>query len=1174
MRIVSKTQTKTTLLALLTCLIFSFFACSQLEPKSSRTGSVSFNLNAAREVTSDAGTLVDIELRGDYEASQTVTLSADKKTSVTFEDVPVGKNVSVYVQVYTPYDGAKSVKYFGESESKKITSGNNDFTVPLTTAYNSIAKGNSSCLILNPLFTSEATNKTLTSNRLDFNSNSETFYFMINTLVKEESLVLDEYQKAILTIKGTGDSEHSIRTKFVKSSSAAMYYQTPVTVSAERKTYEMIIPQGIKLDAIGFENSWDNDPNDWASDYSFVIEKIELKKDSSLIDPDFNVATKTSTTYVVKNPALQTIVYTNIDKNKITFDTQKAKEMKPDDPYSAAYWEFENLAKYDKATITVRCDNPNSVGMNFVVKGFIPQNIVAGTTEVHSSSSKECTTTTLSFDLEEINSEGTAITALEFQNNSLIDGTWTNPGDNWTLEIVEIKLERTALTGNVNIYINQSGEEYNRYTYSAGSEERPFKYVSDAFEKIKAQGTNETEWTILIDGEATGKPLGTSGTNRNYGHVEIPAEVTSDVAKSILITGATPHGDWLEGTVPSDLDTINRGSTGANTSLSSGETINGAAIVVNTGVPVTITNLKITGGSGYNGGGIVINEGATVSLGDGVLIIKNRGSNRGGAICNVGRLFIYGSALIGDKDANNFADTSSTQNLSSTSTSNYANSGGGIFNGDPSSTSKIAELYLGYKPSETDLSPVEEPFSGGIYCNGAKSGGGIYNNTDSKIYYSSGTLSRNCATESGGGIFNDWGLLKMSGGDIHTNKVSQSSGIVRGGGINNHGTGSKFIMSGGSIYKNIAWSADSGATTDGEGGGVYNGGYMFMYGSAVIGEDPTQMETPSFDPADSTNCSNKANIGGGIYNSTETDTVGRLYIGYMPSDSNYTIPEATEFSGGIYYNYSEIVRSTDKKGGGGIYSASNNAYGEFKMSSGTIAYNSTNDYGGGIWGEIVKLNGAYNGISIHDNTSEKTGNAFYMDGNSRYYLEMSGSIDIEKGENNYHDIYLGGSGSNTSHIQITNDLDGNLESIITPESYEANNQLVKADDGVNLEAECKCFSVTLPTKTITNEWSDTGEIMPFWIISSEGKLSKVFNMQVTMDSDGNASFVPEYPNGTAVVVFSDIIWSIDDGEEYTITFPGSKDILRDDLSAGTHVIKLQAKTEDDDIYEFFFDYNL
>ena len=98
--------------------------------------------------------------------------------------------------------------------------------------------------------------------------------------------------------------------------------------------------------------------------------------------------------------------------------------------------------------------------------------------------------------------------------------------------------------------------------------------------------------------------------------------------------------------------------------------------------------------------------------------------------------------------------------------------------------------------------------------------------------------------------------------------------------------------------------------------------------------------------------------------------------------------------------------------------------------------------------------------------------------------------------------------------------------------------------------------------------------MPFWIISREGKLSKVFNMKVTMDSDGNASFVPEYPNGTAVVVFSDIIWSIDDGEEYTITFPGSKDILRDDLSAGTHVIKLQAKTEDDDIYEFFFDYNL
>ena len=59
-----------------------------------------------------------------------------------------------------------------------------------------------------------------------------------------------------------------------------------------------------------------------------------------------------------------------------------------------------------------------------------------------------------------------------------------------------------------------------------------------------------------------------------------------------------------------------------------------------------------------------------------------------------------------------------------------------------------------------------------------------------------------------------------------------------------------------------------------------------------------------------------------------------------------------------------------------------------------------------------------------------------------------------------------------------------------------------------------------------------------------------------------------------MVEFSDIIWSIDDGEELTITFPGGNNISSENLSAGTHVIKLQAITENDDIYEFFFDYNL
>ena len=729
------------------------------------------------------------------------------------------------------------------------------------------------------------------------------------------------------------------------------------------------------------------------------------------------------------------------------------------------------------------------------------------------------------------------------------------------------------------LYVSSSsGNDETNTGFSSSSPLKTMDKEGGALDKILEYGKSDLAWTINIDGETSGKPRGYSGTNQNYGQIELPSEITSEVAKSILITGATEHSNWLnETTIPDDLDTINRGGNGSANTLSSGDS-NGAALVVSTAVPVTITNLKITGGSGYNGGGILINEGATVSIGDGVLITKNRASNKGGAICNLGTLFIYGSAVIGDKDATGYPTISSTQDISSTATANYSSIGGGIYNGDPSAstvakTTLIANLYLGYKPSETDLSPVEEEFTGGIYCNGGGSkGGGIYNAINSKVYMKSGTLSRNGVDQGGGGIYNDDGsILNISGGNIHTNRVHQNGSIVKGGGVENYGRQSKFVMSGGSIYNNEAW-ADSG--TDGQGGGVFNGGYMFMYGTATIGKVPSELSTPI--PATSSSCSNKANMGGGIYNAGDSgDIYGRLYIGYKPDDT-YTIPEATQFTGGIYYNYSEIVKNkTGTSGGGGICSSANNAYGEFKMSSGTIAYNATNDYGGGICGKIVTLNGENNGINIYDNTAEIAGNAIYIEASNRYYLDLSGSIDIPKGQDNSHDIFIGGTGASFySHIQISNNLEGNLEAIITPETYIANIPLVSLATGstANLEAECKCFGITPPTKEITNDGSETEETMAFWLINGGGKLCKAFDMKVTITSE-KATFLPLAPESPAVI-FTEIAWYVDDAELDTIMFPGSKDLLNDDITSGTHVIKLEAKTEDDDTYEFLFNYNL
>jgi len=141
----------------------------------------------------------------------------------------------------------------------------------------------------------------------------------------------------------------------------------------------------------------------------------------------------------------------------------------------------------------------------------------------------------------------------------------------------------------------------------------------------------------------------------------------------------------------------------------------------------------------------LINEGARVSLGDGVLLTGNRGE-MGGAIYNLGTLFIYGSTIIGNKNAEVCPPTSNSEVTV-----------GGIVVAAPSN-----------------------------YSN--NSGGAIYNAANSKAYISSGSIARNTAN-SGGGIYNNANsssIFVMAGGTINKNTAeSTNSGqqTARGGGL-------------------------------------------------------------------------------------------------------------------------------------------------------------------------------------------------------------------------------------------------------------------------------------------------------------------------------------------------------------------------------------------------------
>ena len=462
-------------------------------------------------------------------------------------------------------------------------------------------------------------------------------------------------------------------------------------------------------------------------------------------------------------------------------------------------------------------------------------------------------------------------------------------------------------------------------------------------------------------------------------------------------------------------------------------------------------------------------------LGDGVLLIHNRaGSNsHGGAIQNEGTLFIYGTALIGDKSKEDYAYDSSTDYNFET-TSNRGGEAGGVYNGNPTDNTISAKLYLGYKGYDSDgITTVKEKLKGGFYHNGG-SAGALYNCTNCFVYYDSGTMAWNGTCASGGAIYNAaGGTIEMTGGNILNNRSYEIGNYTSyGGGVYN-AANAVFVMSGGTINKNVS------ANNTGYGGGVYNCGKFYMYGTAVIGKKDAKTCATSED------FGNKASQGGGIFNA-ET---GAFFIGYKPDNNGE--PVVTPLSGGIYYNYSFYNKNTDtnydQNGGGAIESS-----GTLKIASGTIAYNATEGYGGAIRHVAGNNENVFEitGGTITNNIAKGTGGAIYLGvknaGNANVlYLGGSPVIPVENSvegfENYLNDIYIRGLGTT---IQLISSLPQTFTTSLS--FYEYNTTInplkIKADSGVTLADEYSKF------KVIDENLNGRTRM---WKTTAEGKLEPV-----------------------------------------------------------------------------------
>jgi uncharacterized repeat protein (TIGR02543 family) len=238
-------------------------------------------------------------------------------------------------------------------------------------------------------------------------------------------------------------------------------------------------------------------------------------------------------------------------------------------------------------------------------------------------------------------------------------------------------------------------------------------------------------------------------------------------------------------------------------------------------------------------------------------------------------------------------------------------------------------------------------------------------------------VTENYVLEGGGGgvsVHGEGSTFKMLPGSKITNNIAgtedDATNSVNGQGANGGGVyvgvGSTFIMAGGVISGNEAVSPENDYQNYyGRGGGVYNEGVMYMYGSAVIGDTTPKTE------ATASQHSNIAMNGGGIFNNC-----GQLWIGYKPGESSDDAPVPDEeFIGGIAYNYAQEKDNTCGNGGGiglGGYNdgESNHIY------KCKIAYNAADLNGGGI-GRIFN-NSGHSALSIDQSIIK--GNVAGIDG--------------------------------------------------------------------------------------------------------------------------------------------------------------------------------------------------
>lgn len=254
------------------------------------------------------------------------------------------------------------------------------------------------------------------------------------------------------------------------------------------------------------------------------------------------------------------------------------------------------------------------------------------------------------------------------------------------------------------------------------------------------------------------------------------------------------------------------------------------------------------------------------------------------------------------------------------------------------------------------------------------------------------------------------------------------------------------------------------------GGAIFlaNQSSLFIYGNTVIGASSIARPTAA---SNASNSSTKS--GGAIYTKD-----GRIYLGYSScnNDTNFTPDQISEFTGGIYGNYSGDA-------GGGIFLSKNTGSPFLYINSGTISKNYAYTNGGGIYSSQTGTE--ISSATISNNASGDKGGAIYADSLTNFKFGPDISIPYG-GSEKINDIFL-----NSSTITITGTLSNHSTSnyiMLKPQNYVTTGKAIEISSNPN-PADTDLVAETKKFKVIDNDTSDALT----WFVCPTGYFNYMIN---------------------------------------------------------------------------------